>query len=121
MGLFTKNGRAGTLDFTASATGMAQQAEMVALQSQKYLNRAHPPARVSATQAAELLGFHEDDIPVLVKEGILSPLGNPSHNAVKYFALVDVAALGGDTGRLSVATEAIYQRNKSKTNGGRGT
>lgn len=119
MGLFTSNGGSGTTGFAASSTAMAQQAELVALQSHKYLNRAHPPARLSATHAAELLGFHEDDIPVLVREGLLSPLGNPSHNAVKYFALVEVAALGSDVGRLSVATEAIYKRNKSKTNGGR--
>ena len=93
----------------------AQQVEIIAKQHDRFLNRAHPPARLSATDAAEILGFHEDDMSILVREKLLSPLGNPSHNSVKYFALVDVAALGGNVERLSLATEAIYQRNRCKT------
>jgi hypothetical protein len=93
----------------------AQQVEIVAKQSDRFLNRAHPPARLSATDAAEILGFHEDDMVILIREKLLSPLGNPSHNSVKYFALVDVAALGGNVDRLSMATKAIYQRNRGKT------
>ena len=93
----------------------AQQLEIVAKQQNRFLNRAHPPARLSATDAAEILGFHEDDMSILVREKLLSPLGSPSHNSVKYFALVDVAALGGNVERLSMATEAIYQRNRGKT------
>ena len=93
----------------------AQQGEIVAKQHDRFLNRAHPPARLSATDAAEILGFHEDDMSILGREKLLSPLGNPSHNSVKYFALVDVAALGGNVERLSMATEAIYQRNRCKT------
>jgi hypothetical protein len=93
----------------------AQQVEIVAKQNDRFLNRAHPPARLSATDAAEILGFHEDDMVILIREKLLSPLGNPSHNSVKYFALVDVAALGGNVDRLSMATKAIYQRNRGKT------
>ena len=103
---------------TASHLGglaAAQQVEIVAKQHDRFLNRAHPPARLSAAYAAEILGFHEDDMAILVREKLLSPLGNPSHNSVKYFALVDVAALGGNVDRLSMATEAIYQRNRAKS------
>ena len=92
----------------------AQQVEIVARQNDRFLNRAHPPARLSATDAAEILGFHEDDMSILVREKLLSPLGNPSHNSVKYFALVDVAALGNNVDCLSMATAAIYQRNRCK-------
>ena len=92
----------------------AQQVEIIAKQHDRFLNRAHPPARLSATDAAEILGFHEDDMSILVREKLLSPLGSPSHNSVKYFALVDVAALGGNVERLSMATEAIYLRNRCK-------
>jgi hypothetical protein len=118
MSVFTKSVEAHPGVYkTAGSTVAAQQAEVLAKQNQKFLNRAHPPARLSASDAAELLGFHEDDMSILVREKLLSPLGNPSHNSVKYFALVEVIALGGDVGRLSVATEAIYQRNKSKGKG----
>ena len=46
----------------------AQQGEIVAKQHDRFLNRAHPPARLSATDAAEILGFHEDDMSILVRE-----------------------------------------------------
>jgi hypothetical protein len=92
----------------------AQQLEIVAKQHNRFLNRAHPPARLSATDAAEILGFHEDDMPILVREKLLSPLGNPVHNSTKYFALVHVAALGNNPDCLSMATAAVYRRNQVK-------
>jgi len=60
----------------------------------RFLLRAHPPARLKASEAAELLGFHEDDMTVLVRQDLVGSLGEPAHNAVKYFALADVEALG---------------------------
>ena len=93
----------------------AQQVEIVAKQHDRFLNRAHPPARLSATDAAEILGFHEDDMSILVREKLLSPLGNPVRNSTKYFALVHVAALGNNPDCLSMATAAVYQRNRVKT------
>jgi hypothetical protein len=111
------SGKAPSLPAVGNFGGLAaaQQVEIVAKHHDRFLNRAHPPARLSATDAAEILGFHEDDMAVLVREKLLSPLGNPSHNSVKYFALVEVIALGSDVDRLSMATEAIYQRNRCKT------
>jgi hypothetical protein len=70
---------------------------------------------VSATDAAVILGFHDDDMAILVREKLLSPLGNPLNNSVKCFSSVDVAALRGNVELLSMATEAIYQRNRGKT------
>ncbi len=111
------SGRVAGYSASSNLGGMAsaQQVEIVARQQNRFLNRAHPPARLSASDAAEILGFHEDDMAVLVRERLLSPLGNPTHNSVKYFALVDVVALGSSVDRLSMATEAIYQRNRAKS------
>ena len=47
-----------------------------------------------ASEAADLLGFHEDDITMLVRQKLIEPLSEPGHNAVKDFALVDLEELG---------------------------
>jgi len=93
------------------------QAECVTRLFDRWLLRAHPPARLKAAEAADLLGFHEDDMAVLVREGFISPLGNPKHNAVKYFSLSEVETLGRDPQALSAATEVIYDRNRLKSAG----
>jgi len=84
----------------------------------RYLLRAHPPARLKASEAADLLGFHEDDMSILVRQKLIAPLGEPAHNAVKYFALVDVEELGRGRDGLSVGTESIYSRNRGKSGEG---
>lgn len=96
-------------------TATALQIEALANLTSQYLVRAYPPARLRASDAADLLGFHEDDMAILVREKLITPLGVPTHNAVKYFALADVEALGRDVEALSKATAAIYSRNHSKT------
>jgi hypothetical protein len=101
----------------AGTTAKALQLEGFARVVDQFLLRAHPPARLKASEAAELLGFHEDDMATLVREELLTPLGEPSHNAVKYYSLADVEALGGCHERLSAATKAIYERNKGKSRG----
>ena len=95
----------------------ALQLETLGRMVERFLLRSHPPARLKASEAAELLGFHEDDMAILVREALIAPLGEPTHNAVKYYALTDVEALGQCHERLSAATKAIYSRNKSKSHG----
>jgi hypothetical protein len=85
----------------------------------RYLLRAYPPARLKASEAADLLGFHEDDITILVRQKLIEPLGGPAHNAVKYFALVDVEKLGKVRDELSVATKFVYTRNEGKSGKGK--
>jgi hypothetical protein len=46
-------------------------------------------------------------------------LGGPAHNAVKYFALVDVEKLGKVRDELSVATKFVYTRNEGKSGNGK--
>lgn len=116
MSLFT--GKVVPSVLGSGTTAGALQLEGFVRLVDRFLLRAHPPARLKASEAAELLGFHEDDMTVLVRHDLIRPLGEPAHNAVKYFALADVEALGRCQESLSVATKAIYGRNRSKTHGG---
>jgi len=99
----------------AGNTASALQVEALGGFIRKYLLHAHPPARLEASEAAELLGFHEDDMSTLVREKLIAPLGQPVNNATKYFALADIEALGRSREGLSTATKAIYGRNKRKS------
>jgi hypothetical protein len=56
------------------------------------LNLLRLPARLHVGQVAELLGFADHDIPVLVRHGALSPLGKPQPNAQKWFAAAEIEA-----------------------------
>ena len=73
-----------------------------------------PPARLSVEETAWYLGFAIHDIPILVKCGLLKPLGRPPPNAVKYFAAVDLAALREDSHWLSRASEAVIRHWQNK-------
>ena len=78
------------------------------------LDRERPPARLNGEQTADLLGFEKEDLSLLARAGLLVPLGNPTTNAVKYYATIDVAAFSEDRDRLDHATAIIYARNRSK-------
>lgn len=72
------------------------------------------PARLNSEQTASLLGFQVHDIPVLVAEKLLKPLGKPAHNSVKYFATVEILSFGVDIEWLRKATQKIYDYWKTK-------
>jgi len=80
-----------------------------------FLNLRLVPARLTAEEAAWYLGFAPHDIPVLMAKGLLKPLGHPSDNAVKFFALATLEPLRSDIKWLSRATDAMldYWRNKN--------
>jgi hypothetical protein len=78
------------------------------------LDREHPPARMTAAQAADFLGFEKDDLALFAREELLRPLGRPVANATKYYAAVEVVAFWKDRERLDRATQLIYERNRSK-------
>ena len=67
------------------------------------------PARLTKEQVAELLGCKPHDVPVLVRFGLLKPLGKPTQQCVKYFAAVDIDAKSQDVKWLGRATDALYQ------------
>jgi hypothetical protein len=72
------------------------------------------PARVNSEEASWLLGFAPHDIPVLVKAGLIKPLGRPAQSAVKYFAAVELEELKVDRKWLSRATEVVYGHWREK-------
>lgn len=67
------------------------------------------PGRLLAEEAAAILGFKKHDIPILVKAGLLKPLGNPVRNAVKYFAASEIERLARDLEWLAKASKAVYK------------
>jgi hypothetical protein len=87
------------------------------LQREKFLNLRTAPARLNAEEVAWYLGFAVHDIPVLVSKGLLKPLGHPTQNAVKYFALGAIEELRQDSKWLARATDAVtshWQEKNSK-------
>lgn len=72
------------------------------------------PARLSTDEAANYLGFQRDHIAILVKAGLLKPLGQPKPNCEKYFATVKLMELRQDAQWLSRATAALSQQWKEK-------
>ena len=74
------------------------------------------PARVNSEEASWLLGFAPHDMPVLVKAGMIKPLGRPAQNSVKYFASVELEELMVDRKWLSKATEIVYGHWREKNN-----
>lgn len=74
---------------------------------ERFLNLRNIPARLTAEQAAWLLGFEAHDIPKLVNNRILRPLGKPAKNCVKMFWSRDVTDLANDRDKISKASDAI--------------
>jgi len=81
---------------------------------QPSLLHAGYPAKLNAEQTAKILGFQEHDIPVLISEHELTPLGNPVPNATKYFALCDIEKKCFDRDWLHRATKKIYRHWSEK-------
>ena len=95
-------------------SGTSITTDQIAEVMKRALDRERPPARLNGEQTADLLGFEKDDLALLARARLLVPLGNPTANAVKYYATVDVAAFSEDRDRLDQATAIIYARNRSK-------
>jgi hypothetical protein len=76
------------------------------------------PARLTAREAAKLLGFTEDEIRYLVRQKHLKPLGQPRQQQTKYFSTAYLAKLMGNEAWLNKATALGYQGNRTKTRGG---
>jgi hypothetical protein len=72
------------------------------------------PARLDSQETAWFLGFAVHDIPILIRAGLLKPLGHPQPNGVKYFAATNLVRLREDAQWLSRATDAIAKHWQSK-------
>ena len=93
---------------------------LIAAHARDLLNLRRLPAMLTIPQTAVLLNRGEHDIPVLVRAGLLKPLGDPPPNAVKFFAAVEVLELADNRQALdricSVLTE--YWRGKNGSRNG---
>ena len=72
------------------------------------------PACVTVEQVARVLGFARHAIPVLVRAGLLKPVGSVRGNAVKYFARDILLARSRDESWLAEAVEAIRTHWRTK-------
>jgi len=78
------------------------------------LNLRRLPGRMDVSQVAAITGFSDHDVPVLVKGGLLKPLGSPSPNAPKYFCAAEIEALAKDRSWLDKATRCLTRHWKMK-------
>jgi hypothetical protein len=94
--------------------------ELISSQARELLNLRRLPAMLNMAQTAAMLGLAEHDIPVLVRAGLLKPLGNPPPNAVKSFATVQVMELAGEIASLNKIRNTVYEywRDKNASRGG---
>lgn len=75
------------------------------------------PARLDLKQAAEILGFLPHELTVLLKVGLLKPLGKPAANGHKFFCSVEISGLSADRDWLDKATRAVAKHWKDRNFG----
>ena len=83
--------------------------DLTATCAREVLGLRRLPSRLGVADAAILLNVGEHDIPVLVRAGLLQPLGHPPPNAVKYFATLELMDFAADRKWLSRMCDALYQ------------
>ena len=71
------------------------------------LNVLRLPARLDFQETADLLGFRQEHIPILIRAGLLKPLGNPAANAPKFFPTVALEEHAVDREWLHRASAAL--------------
>jgi hypothetical protein len=79
------------------------------------------PGRLTTEEAAWHLGFSPHDIPVLVANRLLKPLGSPPQNATRYFSGPDLEKVRMDSKWLDRASAILIkhwrQKNERRGNG----
>jgi len=75
----------------------------------QFLTLRQLPARLGVQEVAWLLGFSEEQVRILLWEGVLKPLGRPPENGVKMFALVEIKRFSEDEAWLSKASDALVK------------
>jgi len=73
-----------------------------------------PPVRLTVEQTAWVLNCQLHDIPVLVAERLLRPLGSPPPNGTKFFATSEVLELSRDRSWLARITNTVTKHWQSK-------
>ena len=77
------------------------------LERERFLNMRHFPARMTIEEVAAFFRMSPHDIPILVANGLLQPLGDPVQSSVKYFATVVLQELAENVEWLHKATAAL--------------
>jgi hypothetical protein len=72
------------------------------------------PARLDVNQTADILGFLPHEVVILLKTGLLKPLGKPAPNGHKFFSAVEVSALSANREWLDKATRAVARHWKDR-------
>jgi hypothetical protein len=75
---------------------------------------SHLPARLIPEKVAEILGFSPYEISVLMRTGLLKPLGKPAPNAHKYFCAAEVVELSYNRDWLDKASRVISKHWQDK-------
>ena len=78
------------------------------------------PAGLDVNQVAEILGFLPHVLTVLLRTGLLKPLGKPAPNGHKFFSAAEMLALSENREWLDKATRAVAKCWKDRnlaTNG----
>ena len=78
-------------------------------QREQFLNLKAIPARLTADEAGWYLGFSAHEIPILIANGLLEPLGRPPSNGPKYFATATLTELHRDVTWLARASDTIVK------------
>ena len=77
------------------------------------------PCRLTAEEAAVLIGCYPHDIPILTRAGLMKPLGSPAQNSVKYFSSAELEKKLADDKWSVRVTNSLYrhwqQRKGRKT------
>ena len=76
-------------------------------EKEQFLNLKNAPARLTTEEAAWFLGFAPHEIPVMMAEGLLKPLGHPPRNGPKFFATAELEDRRRDFKWLAKASDAI--------------
>jgi hypothetical protein len=71
-------------------------------------------ARLKPEQVATYIGCYAHDIPILVRAGLLKPLGRVPPNAVKYFSKRRILELCGDDVWLARVTDTLSRHWQQK-------
>lgn len=87
---------------------------------ESFLNLRILPERLTAEQAAWMLGFSTHEIPILTAKNLLKPLGHPASNGPKYFLTATLENLRRDEKWHGRAADAIMEywrcKNSRKQN-----
>jgi len=80
----------------------------------EFMNLTRLPGRLTAQEAAWLLGFKPHEIPILVTYRLLQTMGAPPRNGEKHFSAGQLERLSRDFGWLDLASATLINHGKTR-------